>query len=140
MSSTDSSSVAAPAAEFKEIGFRHSRNFPSLLKQLQTSLLVSTYQAGKLAVVGAREGKLNLSFHNFDRPMGVATSWRWIAVGTGGQIWFLRSAPDIAQRLQRAGHFDGCFLARRSHVTGEIQCHELGFGDDVSIKNGPKNL
>jgi uncharacterized protein (TIGR03032 family) len=140
MSSTDSSGVAAPAADFKEIGFRHSRDFLSLLKQLQTTLLVSTHPAGKLVVVSVREGRLNLSFHNFDRPMGVATSWRWIAVRTRDQIWVLRSARDIAQRLQRAGHFDDCFLARRSHLAGEIQCYELAFGDDVSIKSGPKNL
>jgi hypothetical protein len=41
-----------------------------------------------------------LSFHNFDRLMGVATSWRWIAGGTRSQILYLRRASDIAPRLQ----------------------------------------
>jgi uncharacterized protein (TIGR03032 family) len=30
--------------------------------------------------------------------------------------------------LPPVGDFDACFLARRSHVTGEIQCHEMAFG------------
>jgi hypothetical protein len=68
MPSTDTSATSAPVADFKEIVFRHSRNLLSLLTHLQTSLLVSTYQAGKLALVGVRDSKLNLSFHNFERP------------------------------------------------------------------------
>jgi uncharacterized protein (TIGR03032 family) len=123
-------SIAAPAPKLREISFRHSRNWPELLQQLQVSLLVSTYQAGKLAVIGAQQGNLQLSFHNFDRPMGVAIGHNQIAVGSRSQIWFLKSAPDIARRLQPAGQFDQCFLARRCHVTGEIQCHEMAFGGE----------
>ena len=123
-------SIAAPAPKLREISLRHSRNWPELLQQLQVSLLVSTYQAGKLAVIGAQQGKLQLSFHNFDRPMGVAIGQKKIAVGSRSQIWFLKSAPDIARRLQPAGQFGQCFLARQCHVTGEIQCHEMAFGGE----------
>ncbi len=130
MQSTDSSKVAAPAAEFKEVGFRHSRNLPSLLAQLQTSLLVRRYQAGKRATVGVRDGKLNLSLHHLDRPMGVAASQRWIAVGALNQIWLLRSARVVAPRLKSVLHFDDCLLARHSPLTGDIQCHELSYGGD----------
>jgi uncharacterized protein (TIGR03032 family) len=128
--------LPAPATKLREINFRHSRNLPELLQQLQISLLVSTYQAGKLAVIGSRQGKLALSFHNFDRPMGVAIGQHQIAVGSRSQIWFLKAAPDIARRLQPPGQFDQCFLARRCHVTGEIQCHEMAFaGDELWIVN-----
>jgi hypothetical protein len=46
----------------REIYYEHSRRLPDLLAHLGIPLLVSTYQAGKLAVVGAREGRLALSF------------------------------------------------------------------------------
>jgi uncharacterized protein (TIGR03032 family) len=136
MLSTNIPIVSAATNELKEIRFRYSRNFPSILRQLQSSLLVSTYQAGKLAIIGVRDDKLNLSFHNFERPMGVAASWRWIAVGARSQIWFLRSAADIAPKLEPVGQYDTCFLARHSHVTGEIQCHEIAFaGDELWVAN-----
>jgi uncharacterized protein (TIGR03032 family) len=125
-----------PDPELRKISFRHSRNLPEVFGQLGVSLLVSTYQAGKLAVLGAREGKLALSFHNFDRPMGVAVGHGQIAVGSRSQIWFLKSAPQIARQLQPAGQFDHCFLARNCHVTGEIQCHEMAYsGDELWIVN-----
>lgn len=120
----------------REVRFEHSRDFVALLAQHRVSLLVSTYQAGKLVVVGTQSGALALSFHNFERTMGLAVKPGWIAVGTLNQIWFLRSAPDIAPRLPPAGSHDACFLARSSHLTGEIQGHELAWaGDDLWIVN-----
>src|SRR5690242_18368592 len=55
-------------------GIRHeySRTFPSLLNQLGISLLVSTYQAGKVVAVGVAESELTLTYHNFERAMGLA--------------------------------------------------------------------
>ncbi len=158
--STDSQETDRPkSAATREISFQHSPNFPALLQQLAGSLLISTYQAGKVAVLSAEQGKLNLSFHNFDRPMGMAISATQLAVGSRNQIWFLQSAPDIARQMQatplprppgdglgegagpsptqdQGATPDAFFLTRRSHVTGEIQCHEMAFaGNELWIVN-----
>src|SRR3954467_4858928 len=77
----------APATPYREIRYEHSRNFPAVLEHLGVSLLVSTYQAGKLFVVGARDGALALSFHNFEQAMGVAVRRDRIAVGARTQVW-----------------------------------------------------
>src|ERR1700753_2665722 len=88
----------------REVRYEYSRNFAPLLTHLGVSLVVSTYQAGKVAVVGVdQQSELALSFHNFERAMGVAVRQDRIAVGALTQIWFLRSAPDIAPRLGEAG-------------------------------------
>jgi uncharacterized protein (TIGR03032 family) len=127
---------AAPATPLREIRYEHSRNFPAVLEHLGVSLLVSTYQAGKLFVVGARQGALALSFHNFEQAMGVAVRRDRIAVGARTQVWFLRSAPDIAPRLEPAGRYDGCFLTRTSCFTGDIHAHELAWaGDELWVVN-----
>ena len=125
---------AAPA--YREIHYEHSRNWPALLEHLGASLLVSTYQAGKLFIVGARQGELALSFHNFEQAMGIAVKRDRIAVGTRNQVWLLRSAPDIAPRLEPAGRYDGCFLARSAHFTGDIHGHELVWaGEELWVVN-----
>jgi uncharacterized protein (TIGR03032 family) len=126
----------APA--YREVRYEHSRNFGAVLEQLGISLLVSTYQAGKLFVVGVRQGELALSFHNFEKAMGVAVKRDRIAVGTRNQIWSLRSAPDIAAQLKPAGRRDGCFLARSSHFTGDIHAHELAWSSPHSQPLSPK--
>jgi uncharacterized protein (TIGR03032 family) len=124
------------APSYREVRYEHSRNFPAVLEQLGLSLLVSTYQAGKLFVVGARQGELALSFHNFEQAMGIAVRRDRIAVGTRDQVWSLRSAPDIAPRVAPAGRYDGCFLARSSHFTGDIHAHELAWaGNELWVVN-----
>jgi uncharacterized protein (TIGR03032 family) len=89
--------------------------------------LISTYQTGHLVVVAARRGRLVLTFHQFERAMGIALKPGTIAICTRKEIWFARDAPDIAARLEPCGHFDGCFLARTAHFTGDIQAHEAAW-------------
>lgn len=120
----------APAAPLREVRYEHSRNLPDLLARLGVSLLVSTYQAGKVFVIGSHQGALALSFHNFEKAMGLAVQRDRIAVGTRNQIWSLRSSPDIGPGLEPAGRYDDCFLARSCHFTGDIHSHELAWGDD----------
>jgi uncharacterized protein (TIGR03032 family) len=108
----------------------------ALLDEQRATLLVSTYQAGKLVAIGAHRGELMLSFHNFERPMGTARSDRSLAVGTHRQVWLLDEVPDIAQRIEPAGRHRTCFLARSSHYTGDIQCHEMAWiGGELWIVN-----
>src|SRR5262249_24112814 len=109
---------ASPAPAHREVRYEHSLNLAPLLAHLGASLVVSTYRAGKLIVVGVDQaGALALSFHNFERVMGVAVRPDRLAVGTHNQVWILRSAPDIAPRLPPPGRHDACFLARSSHMT-----------------------
>jgi uncharacterized protein (TIGR03032 family) len=119
--------AADPVSNCREVHYEHSRNFPAVLEHLGLSLLVSTYQAGKLFVVGARQGELVLTFHNFEKAMGIAVGRDRIAVGARTQIWSLRNAPDIARRLEPAEKYDGCFLTRTSHFTGDVHGHELAW-------------
>jgi len=53
----------------------HTSNFPELLRQLGASLLVTTYQAGKLVVLREDGGVLNTHFRNLNKPMGLARDW-----------------------------------------------------------------
>src|SRR5881227_2593873 len=134
-------SAAAPseengAAPRREVRHNYTRTLPPLLSQLGVSLLVSTYQAGKVVAVGVAQGELTLSYHNFERAMGLAVKPDSLAVGARAQVWFLNSAPDIAPRVEPAGRHDACFLTRSSHFTGEVQAHELAWaGDELWLVN-----
>ena len=50
----------------------HTPNFPALLRQLGASLLVTTYQAGKLVMVRDEGDHLNTHYRSFPSPMGLA--------------------------------------------------------------------
>ena len=54
------------------LGSVHTSNLPELFSQLGISLVVSTYQAGKVIMVRNDDGKLNTHFRTFSKPMGIA--------------------------------------------------------------------
>lgn len=119
-----------PEEKFREVKFRHSEHFVPLLAQLNSTLLVSTYAAGKVAVIGASGGQLEMSFHNFEQAMGVAVSPQKIAVGAKGQVWFLENGGHLASQLEPRGKYQQCYLARSSQITGNIHIHEMAWKED----------
>ncbi len=105
----------------------HTRNFPQMLRELGSSLLVSTYQTGKLICLRQREGQLNTHFRDFDRPMGLAVRDNRIAVGTRSEVVDLRNMPEAAPKVEPRGTHDACYLPRNRHHTGEIRIHDVAF-------------
>jgi uncharacterized protein (TIGR03032 family) len=106
----------------------HTPNFPALLRQLGASLLVTTYQAGKLVLIRDEGDHLNTHFRAFQAPMGMALSGDRLAVGTTIQVWEFVDVPAVTAKLDPPGRHDACFLPRSSHVTGNIQIHEMAWG------------
>ncbi|HMF15329.1 MAG TPA: TIGR03032 family protein [Gemmataceae bacterium] len=120
----------------RKIRHEYTPTLPALLNQLGVSLLVSTYQAGKVVAIGVAEGELTLSYHQFERAMGLAVAPDRIAVVSRVQVWFLNSAPALARRVEPVGRHDACFVTRSSHFTGEIQAHELAWsGNELWVVN-----
>ena len=134
-SSAPSPGASHPRAT-REVRHEYTPNLPSILQGLNASLLVSTYQAGKVVGVSLVGGELALSYHNFERAMGVAVRSRVVAVGARAQVWFLESAPDVARRIEPPGRHDACYVTRSSRFTGEIQGHEMAWsGEDLWVVN-----
>jgi uncharacterized protein (TIGR03032 family) len=115
----------------------HTPNFPALLRQLGASLLITTYQAGKLVIVRQEGDHLNTHFRVFQSPMGMALSGDRLAIGAALQVWEFVNVPAVAPRLDPPGRHDACYLPRSSHVTGNIQIHEMAWGveDELWVVN-----
>src|SRR5437870_971169 len=103
-------------------------NLPALLRQLGASLLVTTYQAGKLVMVRDEGDHLNAHFRGFSAPMGMALDGDRLAIGTKTQVWEFVNVPAVAAKLEPPGRHDACYLPRSSHFTGNIQIHEMAWG------------
>jgi uncharacterized protein (TIGR03032 family) len=127
MSSEQSTEEPAPDAEPSPLRSVHTTNFPAILDQLGSSLLVTTYQAGKLVVVRSDGGVINTHFRAFNKPMGMAVAPGRLAIGTAVDVWEFRNVPAVAAKLEPTGKHDACFLPRSAHVTGDIQIHEMAY-------------
>ncbi len=123
--SVDAQTAAVPVPEI--LGSQHSRNFPDLLRELGGCLVLSTYQAGKLVILRPDGPSINTHFRSFSRPMGMAADGERLALGTQIEIVEFRNMPAVAKRLQDPPRHDAVFLARRAHVTGAIDIHEMAW-------------
>jgi uncharacterized protein (TIGR03032 family) len=120
-------SAQAPGLSPEPLRSKHTANFPSLLEQLGISLLVTTYQAGKLVLLRADGAKVNTHFRDLPRPMGLAADRTRLAVGAAQEIRQYRNLTPVCRRLDPLGRHDACFLPRSVHVTGDIDIHEMAW-------------
>ena len=108
------------------------------------SLIISTYQAGKVAAVGWDGERVTLLMRQFDKPLGMAIDGRRMALATRHDICLMANAPALAgaylprrpEQSQRAGQYDALYLPRVTYHTGDLNTHDLAFaGDDLILVN-----
>jgi len=102
-------------------------SFARTLKRLRSSLLISTYQSGKLICGREQQGLLNTHFRDFDKPMGIAVGPGRFALASRTEVWDFRDMPAVASKVEPRGTHDACYLPRNRHTTGDALMHELAY-------------
>jgi uncharacterized protein (TIGR03032 family) len=105
----------------------HTTSFADVLQHSGISVLVTTYQAGKLVILRADGGVVNTHFRSFPKPMGLALQGNRLAIGTALEVWEYHNVPAVAAKLEPAGKHDACFLPRCGLATGEVLIHEMAW-------------
>jgi uncharacterized protein (TIGR03032 family) len=121
---------AVPVAEPVSFESIHTGSFPELLDALDASLLVSTYQSGRVIVVRTDGDVLNTHFRLFQVPMGMAARAGELAIGGKAQVYRLQNQPALTARLEPPGKHDACFVSRSTHSTGDIRIHDMAYAGD----------
>ena len=121
----------APKPRFE---IQASRHFTNWLAGQGASLAVTTYQAGKLLLLGTRpDGKLSVFERSLPRCMGLAVSPGALHVATLSQLWrfrdLLAGTPGAPVPSGYAGH-DAIYAPRRCWVTGDLDAHDLALLPD----------
>lgn len=123
----DSPPADQPTPDKAPLRSVHTRSFPQLLAQLRSSLMVTTYQAGKLVMLRNDNGVLNTHFRVFNKPMGLAIADGRLAIGTATSIQEYRNIPAAAPKVSAEKTHDAAWLPRRENVTGDVQIHEMAW-------------
>ena len=105
----------------------HTTNFPMLLRELGCSLLVTTFQAGRVILMRPAGDAMNTHFMALPRPMGLAADTDRIFVGAHRSVHEYRNVPAVASHLDPPNANDAVYLLRNVHVTGHVDIHEMAF-------------
>jgi len=105
---------------------------PELLAGLECSLVVSTYQAGKVIFISPHEDGLIQLPRNFLKPMGLAVDGNRMAVATRHEVVVLASDPRLAAfHPSQAGRYDALFVPRASFYVNEVDLHDMAWAGDT---------
>lgn len=108
-----------------------SRHFPEWLATTGVSLAFTTYQAGKLFLLGVRpDGRLSVFERTFARSMGLGVSadGRSLVLATQFQIHRFDNILPAGQFSPDG--FDAIYAPHAGWVTGDIDAHDVGFASD----------
>ena len=111
---------------------RSTDSFSHWLSELAGSLAVTTYQAGKLALLGWRGLQASLLMRQFTKPMGLAVGPGKLALATRDEITLFADAPLLAPDVlpDQRGKYDALYLPRATYHTGDVNVHDVAFAED----------
>lgn len=102
------------------------------------SLVVSTYQAGKVAIIGWDGRQVTQLLRQFDKPLGLAVAGRRMALATRHDVMLLADAPVLAHYYleDQPGRYDAIYLPRATFHTGDLNTHEICWsGEELILVN-----
>ena len=108
-----------------------SRRFPQWLASTNSAIAFTTYQAGKLFLLGVTAGgDLAVSERTFARSMGLAVSGdgRTLALATQYQIFRFDNVVPAGQAS--ADGIDAVYAPHAAWVTGDLDTHDVAFAAD----------
>ncbi|WMX13511.1 MULTISPECIES: TIGR03032 family protein [unclassified Aureispira] len=111
----------------------HSPNLPELLMQLNCTIVVSTYQAGKVVLVSAtNRNQLVQLPRTFKRAMGIAVKDNKMAIATENEVIILANSKRLAETYPaKPNTYDALYLPRATYYTGHLDMHDLHYGKDA---------
>lgn len=104
-----------------------SSNIPELLWQLNISLAISTYQAGKVVLISARDQDHLVQLpRTFAKAMGIAFKGNQLAIATQDEVVVLANHPDLAASYPvQPNLYDAFYVPRASYYTSMLDIHDL---------------
>jgi uncharacterized protein (TIGR03032 family) len=108
-----------------KIDFSYSNSLVPILQQMRATIVMSTYQAGKIMLIGEHEGNLDLRYKEFPRPMGMVWEKGKFYAGFGHGIWQFANYAGAAGAIAPKGSYDACYLPQNIHFTADIDIHEM---------------
>jgi uncharacterized protein (TIGR03032 family) len=117
------SGETAPAAPEPKLELLTSRQFPNWLAEQRCSLAFTTYQAGKLFLIGLQpDGRLSVFERTFNRCLGLWSDGQTLWMSSLFQLWRFENALPPGDHQDG---FDRNYVPRVGYTTGDLDIHDV---------------
>src|SRR3989338_2184344 len=105
------------------LAFPGSRLFTAWLKEAKVSLAMTTYQAGKVFLIGLQpDGRLSVFERTFERPMGLGVGQGRFWMSSIHQLWRFE---DFLDKGETRDGYDALYVPVTGHTTGDLDIHDI---------------
>ena len=105
-----------------------SRQFTSWLAEQQISLSFTTYQSGKLFLLGLQpDSRLSVFERTFNRCLGLWSDGQTMWMSSLYQLWWFE---NVLEAGQIANGYDRVYVPRVGYVTGDLDIHDVAIDAD----------
>lgn len=108
-----------------------SRNFTSWLREQHVSLAFTTYQSGKIFLIGTKpDGQLSVFERSFERCLGLAASFdsQTLWMSSIYQLWRFENA--LPAGTSAPGGYDRLYVPQLGYITGDVDAHDIALDRD----------
>ncbi len=121
--------ISPDAAAAPKVEITTSRQFQDWMAEQHVSLAFTTYQAGKLFLIGLNSvGRLSVFERTFNRCMGLAGNGQTLWMSTLYQLWRLENALAPGETAEG---YDRFYIPRTAYTTGDLDIHDIGLGKNA---------
>ena len=110
--------------------YQHTKSFAQILHGLKSSLVLSTYQTGKVVMFSPKnESQMIQLPRNFRKPMGVASYDKHLAIACLNELILTHRSANAAKAYPKMPDvYDASYLPRSTHFTGAVDTHDISYG------------
>lgn len=99
-----------------------------LLNELKCSIILSTYQAGKVVILSSDGSQMHQLIRDFQRPMGIALKGNMMALAGALGVTVFRTDENLAKTYpERPETYDAFYFPTTQFRTDYVDIHDIAF-------------
>lgn len=106
----------------KKLEVTTSRQLIPWLAEEKMAIALTTYQLGKLCLIGSKDQELSIFERTFSRCMGLCTAPNGLYMSSLYQVWRFE---NIFAANQRQDGYDRLYVPRIGYTTGDLDIHDM---------------
>lgn len=114
--------------------FKYEPEVVDLLEKNSFSLIISTYQIGKVIVLSVENGKIVQLPRTFEGVMGISCDDDVISIATKNEVVVCKNSSVLAKSYPKTPNkYDAMYVPQAKYYTGELAMHDIAYTRDGLI-------
>ncbi|XPV67830.1 MAG: TIGR03032 family protein [Halarcobacter sp.] len=114
--------------------FRYDPEVLDIFEKNSISLVISTYQIGKVIILSAENGKIVQLPRTFEGVMGISCDDETISIATKDEVIVCQNSTELAKTYPPSSNkYDAMYIPQAKYYTGELAMHDISYTKDGLI-------